>query len=179
MDRAARAELQQLFERLAAGDRSALEPAFGLLRPALRRFARHLTPSDAEAEDAAQNALLKIFARSSELDLERDALTWALGVTAYECKTARKRGQRQRESGETGLAAMEARGASPEQAAIARELEAAASEVLGTLRPIDIETLRALMHDARPDVPAATFRKRLERALHRLQVAWRSRHGHD
>jgi RNA polymerase sigma-70 factor (ECF subfamily) len=150
-----------------------------MLWPALRRFARHLSRDDASADDAAQNALLKIFARTSELDLERDALTWALGVTAYECKTARKRTQRKRESGDGGLAALRAQDLSPEEAVMARELEAAASEVLGTLRPIDIETLRALMHDARPDVPAATFRKRLERALHRLQVAWRSRHGHD
>jgi RNA polymerase sigma factor (sigma-70 family) len=150
-----------------------------MLWPALRRFARHLSPDDASADDAAQNALLKIFARVSELDLERDALTWALGVTAYECKTARRRTQRKRESGDGGLAALRAQDASPEEAAMARELEAAASELLGTLRPIDAETLRALMHDARPDVAAATFRKRLERALNRLQVAWRSRHGHD
>ena len=150
-----------------------------MLWPALRRFARHLLPDGAEADDAAQNALLKIFTRASELDLERDALTWALGVTAYECKTARKRTQRKRENGELGLGALHASGPSPEQAAISRQLEQAASEVLDTLRPIDVETLRALMDDARPDVPAATFRKRLERALHRLQVAWRSRHGHD
>lgn len=133
MDRHQRAELQQLFERLASGDRRALEPAFGMLWPALRRFARHLSPDDASADDSAQNALLKFFARASELDLERDALTWALGVTAYECKTARKRTQRKRESGDGGLAALHAQDASLKEAAMARELEAAASQVLGTL----------------------------------------------
>ena len=179
MDRQQRDELQQLFERLASGDRSALEPAFERLWPAVRRFAGHLLRDDAAADDAAQSALLKIFARLSELDLERDALTWALGVTAYECKTARKRTQRRRESGDASLGALSSRDPSPEEAASRSELEAAALEVLGALRPIDIETLHALMHDARPDLPAATFRKRLERALHRLQVAWRSRHGHD
>lgn len=180
MDRQQRAELQQLFERLASGDRSALEPAFDRLLPALRGFAGRLLRDDAAADDAAQSALLKIFARSSELDLERDALTWALGVTAYECKTLRKQIERRRESGDSGLLdAQTMREPTPEAQSAARELEAAALEVLGTLRPVDIETLHAMMHDLRPDVPPATYRKRLERALHRLQVAWRSRHGHD
>jgi len=179
VDRQQRAELQQLFERLASGDRSALEPAFDQLLPALRRFAGRLLRDDAAADDAAQSALLKIFARSSELDLERDALTWALGVTAYECKTLRKQVERRRESDDAGLNTQTLREPTPEAQTIARELEVAALEVMGTLRPIDIETLHAMMHDLRPDVPPATFRKRLERALHRLQVAWRSRHGHD
>jgi DNA-directed RNA polymerase specialized sigma24 family protein len=179
VDRPQRAELQQLFERLASGDREALEPAFSLLWPALRSFARRMLADDAAGDDAAQSALLKIFTRSSELDLERDALTWALGVTAYECRTLRKQTQRRRESGDRPLTAERARVESPEDATIARQLEQAALEVLGALRPIDIETLHALMHDERPDVSAVTFRKRVERALHRLQVAWRSRHGHD
>ena len=179
MDRQDRAELQKLFERLAAGDRSALEPAFDRLLPQLRRFARRLLRDDAAADDAAQSALLKVFTRSSELDLERDALAWALGITAYECKTLRKQVERRRESGDAGVHAQTVREPTPEAQTVARELEAAALEVMGTLRPIDIETLYAMMHDLRPDVPPATFRKRLERALHRLQVAWRSRHGHD
>jgi DNA-directed RNA polymerase specialized sigma24 family protein len=179
VDRQQRAELQQLFERLASGDRSALEAAFDRLLPALRGFAGRLLRDDAAADDAAQSALLKIFARSSEFDLERDALAWALGVTAYECKTLRKQIERRRESGDGSLNAQTLREPTPEAQSIARELEAAALEVMGTLRPIDIETLHAMMHDLRPDVPPATFRKRLERALHRLQVAWRSRHGHD
>jgi len=179
VDRQDRAELQKLFERLAAGDRSALEPAFDRLLPQLRRFARRLLRDDAAADDAAQSALLKVFTRSSELDLERDALAWALGITAYECKTLRKQVERRRESGDAGVHAQTVREPTPEAQTVARELEAAALEVMGTLRPIDIETLYAMMHDLRPDVPPATFRKRLERALHRLQVAWRSRHGHD
>jgi RNA polymerase sigma-70 factor (ECF subfamily) len=179
VDRQARAELQQLFERLASGDRSALEPAFDRLWPALRRFTGRLLRDDAAADDAAQSALLKTFARVSELDLERDALAWALGITAYECKTLRKQVERRRESGEAALDAQTSRVHTPEEAAIARDLEEAALEVMGALRPIDIETLHAMMHDLRPNVAPATFRKRLERALHRLQVAWRSRHGHD
>lgn len=134
---------------------------------------------DAAADDAAQSALLKIFARMSELDLERDALAWALGVAAYECKTLRKQAQRRRESGDAALDAQQTRERTPEETASARELEDAALDAMGALRPIDIETLHAMMHDLRPNVPPATFRKRLERALHRLQVAWRSRHGHD
>ena len=49
---------------------------------------------------------------------------------------------------------------------------------MGTLRPDDVATLAAAMgHAPRPDVPAATFRKRLQRAMDRLRQAWRAEHG--
>lgn len=161
--------------RLAAGDRSAFEPAYQLLWPVLRRFARRMLGDDAAADDAAQNALLKVFIRCSELDVERDALTWTLGITAYECRSLRKQRARKREVGMEALGdrASEERG--PENVLAARELEQAALDVLGTLAPIDVETLRAMMEGRRPEIAAATFRKRLERALSRLRAAWRSR----
>jgi hypothetical protein len=68
---------------------------------------------------------------------------------------------------------------SPEADVIARDLERAAREVLGTLSTIDIETLEASARGERPDLPQATFRKRLERALVRLRTAWSTRHGND
>ena len=165
--------------RLASGDRSAFEPAYELLWPALRRFARRMLGDDAAADDAAQSALLKVFTRCSELDVERDALTWTLGITAYECRTLRRQGLRRREVGEGALAAQAADERGPEATVSARELEQAAAEVLGSLQPIDVDTLQAMMTGERPAIAAATFRKRLERALGRLRAAWRSRHEHD
>jgi hypothetical protein len=54
------------------------------------------------------------------------------------------------------------------------ELEAAAAKVLGSLSPIDRETLRATVEDERaPGIEPATFRKRRERAFVRLRQAWR------
>jgi len=74
-------------------------------------------------------------------------------------------------------AAIAAGGRGPEEEAIQRQLCAAAAEVLGSLRPSDVETLLALARGDRP--PGATFRKRVERAVSRLQKAWRARHGTD
>jgi RNA polymerase sigma-70 factor (ECF subfamily) len=165
--------------RLAAGDRSAFEPAYELLWPVLRRFAQRALGEDAAADDAAQSALIKVFTRCSELDVERDALTWTLGITAYECRTLRKQRARRREVSADVLGAQTSDDRGPEAMVLASELERAAAEVLGSLQPIDVETLRAMMAGERTAVPPATFRKRLERALGRLRAAWRSRHEHD
>lgn len=172
-----RAELRRLMGRLADGDRTAFGRAFALLWPRLRAFAvRWAGPAD--GEDAAQAALLKVFSRASDYDPERDALVWALGIAAWECRTLRRRRERRREqpalSVELALAEAPAQ-ATPEDELIDRDLRAAAAEVLGTLRPLDIETLTAAA--AERAGRGATFRKRLERALARFRLAWRARHG--
>jgi DNA-directed RNA polymerase specialized sigma24 family protein len=91
-----RAELRRLMVRLADGDRAAFRPAFALLWPRLRAFAARCVAA-ADAEDVAQAALLRVFSRASEYDAERDALAWALGIAAWECRTLRRRRQRRRE----------------------------------------------------------------------------------
>src|SRR5262245_2756029 len=96
MDAAGRRRLQQDFTRLAGGDREAFNAVFTALRPLLRRFALRALP-EADADDAAQEALVKVFFRASEFDPHRDALSWVLGIAAYEMKTARRRRQRRRE----------------------------------------------------------------------------------
>ena len=178
MDREKKARLQELMVRLAEGDRAAFDPIYEALWPIVRRFADRALDGSPDADDAAQVVLMKIFSRVSEFDRERDALTWVLGVTAYECKTVRQKLRRRRE--DPAIGEDRALGApTPEEEAIARDLEAAALELLGTLRPADIETLRAVMEGRRPPVGGATFRKRVERALMRLRAAWSSRHGLD
>ena len=96
MDSAARAELHKCMVRLADGDRSAFSTVYQALWPVLRAFVARQLPMP-ESEDAAQEALLKIFVRASDFDPERDALTWALAIAAFEVRTARKRGLRRRE----------------------------------------------------------------------------------
>jgi DNA-directed RNA polymerase specialized sigma24 family protein len=166
-------------ERLADGDRSAFEPVYAALWPQLRAFAAQvLGPHD--GDDAAQAALLKLFARASEFDPSRDALAWALGIAAFECRTLlKKRARRREEPAADDAAAIADRwGGSPEEALIDRDLCAAAGEVLGLLRPIDRETILSLENGQRA-VAGATFRKRLERALSRFRAVWRTRHGDD
>lgn len=170
--------VQQLMVRLADGDRTAFDPLYRALWPIVRRFASRVLAGSPDAEDAAQGALVKVFARASEFDPERSALAWVLGVTAYECRTLRKRRARRREHALTGVAPPDP-GAGPEASAIARDLEQAMLEVLGALRPADLETLRAVLDGERPPLPQPTFRKRVERAFARLRAAWSSRHGLD
>lgn len=56
---------------------------------------------------------------------------------------------------------------SPEAAAAARELAALLDGALALLSPDDAATLIAYARGERPDLPAATFRKRVQRALER------------
>lgn len=163
-------------ERLADGDRTAVGPAFAMLWPQLRSFAVRLAGED--GEDAAQAAILRVFSRAGDYDREHDALAWALGIAAWECRTLRKRRERRREEFALAPAALpDSSTSSPEAAAVERDLREAAEAVLGTLRPIDIETITAAASGRREQ--GATFRKRLERALARFRLAWRARHGNE
>jgi RNA polymerase sigma-70 factor, ECF subfamily len=138
MERVPQSELQNYLTRLAGGDRSALHPAFEALWSILRRFTRRQLP-EAEAEDAAQEVLVKIFRQAGQFDPSRSAVAWVLGVVV-----------------------------------LARDLEQVLGEALGTLKAEDLETLRLYARGERPDLPGATFRKRVERALSRLRHAWRA-----
>jgi RNA polymerase sigma-70 factor (ECF subfamily) len=169
-----RAELSRLLARLKDGDRAAFDPAFALLWPLVRAFAeRWLGPAD--GEDAAQAALLSVFARASEFEPGRDGAAWAVGIAAWECRTLRRKHQRRREE-QGAPCERPSPQPSPEEAASAGELRDAVQEVLGDLRPLDVETLLAA---ARGSTGGATFRKRLSRAIARFRIAWRARHGSD
>jgi RNA polymerase sigma-70 factor (ECF subfamily) len=163
--------------RLADGDRSAFSPVYEALWPVLRKFVARQLPA-VDSEDAAQEALLKVFCRASDFDPERDALTWALGIAAFEVRTVRKRVLRRKEAlGEPPRPS--GAGESMEDDVISRDLQSVALEVLGTMEPSDIETLLNAASGRRSSVRAATFRKRLQRALSRMRIAWRTRHGAD
>src|SRR2546425_347345 len=141
MDRATLSELQRQMERLADGDRAAFHPVFAVLWPLLRRFAaRHLRPE--EAQETAQEALVKIFLRAAEFDSSRSAIAWALGIAVFEIRTVRRRRLRRREeSPQEGEFERIPDGApTPEAEAMARDMEKMLQEALGALRPEDAET---------------------------------------
>ena len=178
MDNDQRRELQNLLARLADGDRAAFPPAFTLLWPVTRAFARSFLRDEAGAEDAAQQALIRVFLRAAEFDASRPALPWVLGVVANECRTLRRRAQRRREGPLEEADARPDPGAYPEESATRRDLERAAFVALEGLPAADVEAILAHIGGGeRPDLPPATFRKRLERALKRLRRAWSDRHG--
>ena len=172
-------ELHGLMLRLADGDRRAFDGVFAALEPVVARLCRHLLPDAAEAEDAAQAALLKIFLEASRFNPQRDAVGWALTIAAFECRTLRQKRRRLREDAMTpGDAAPDDR--TPEADALDVEQRSAFEAVLQEMSPVDRETLCALTGQInRPAVPPATFRKRAERALRRVRAVWRSRYGLD
>jgi RNA polymerase sigma-70 factor (ECF subfamily) len=176
MEPAERYALNAAMARLADGDRSAFLPVFQALWPLLASFATRLSGSPADAEDAAQTALLRVFERAARYDPAKDAAAWALAITANECHAARRKERRTKEL-DVDAERVPARDKDPESSAIDRDLLAAASEVLGTLRPEDAATLVSAWRGERSAVPGATFRKRVQRASERLRAAWRSRHG--
>lgn len=161
--------------RLAKGDRTAFDPVFDAVRPIVESFAARMV-GPTEAPDVAQETLLDLFRSAHEFDPDRDALSWVLGIAAYNCKTARKKAARRREDAQ--VAEPIAAGASPEDMAVEADLAGALESILGTLRPADRETIAAVLERrSRPAITPAAFRKRVQRALTRLRHAWRERHG--
>lgn len=176
MDAEERSRIDGWMTRLAAGEREAFDPLFAALWPIVHGFAERSLGRGPDAEDAAQTALLKVFARASEFEPDRDAVAWVVGIVAFECRTARTRARRGRVDlvPDEALARSRAPFASPEDEVIREDLAHALSVVAGSLRPTDAETLRRLVSEDRPK--GAGFRKRVERMLSRLRAAWRSSH---
>jgi RNA polymerase sigma factor (sigma-70 family) len=173
-----RAALQEELTALAGGDRTAFDPLFRRLWPLLRGFARRFLPTH-DADDAAQEALLRVFRRASEFDSSRDALAWILGIAAWQIRTHRTKARRRREDISDAAPEREDPAASPEDQAAARERARRLARALGELSPADAVTLIAYARGERPDLPGATFRKRVERALTRLKRVTRWRIHHD
>ena len=169
-----RAQLQLAMTRLSEGDRSAFRPVFDFLQPLLLRFVGRQVAAS-ETDDVAQQALLRVFERASEFDPALDALSWAFGIAAWEVRTARKRHERRREEPAQALLALADGARGPDERFEAAQLEAAVVEVLGTMGASDLETLLRVARGER--LPGATFRKRVERAVGRLRLAWSEKHG--
>lgn len=179
MSEGERARLQELVTRLADGDRSAIEPTFALLWPIVKHYALRALPVPADAEDVAQQSILKVFEQVADYDRARDAVAWALTIASFEVRTIRRKALRRREIA-SELADVADAGGDPEQALLERDLESAAREALASLNDEDAAIILAAMADERRaragQGKSATLRKRLERALARLRVVWRAKH---
>ena len=160
--------LREALTRIADGDRGALPRAFELLHPLVLRVCSRLLDGPL-AEDAAQEALLTLFAHVSAYDPERSPVPWVLAFATNAARTARKRSQRRRELDE--LPEMTSSG-DPESEHLEAELREAVRATIGSLSALDSETLSLAMGE-RP--PTATFRKRFERAARRFRAAWSKR----
>jgi RNA polymerase sigma-70 factor (ECF subfamily) len=160
---------------LADGDRSAFTPVFRLLWGPTFRMCMSMLKNEADAKDAAQQGMEKILARASSYDASRPAMPWALAIAAWECRTLRQARRRRRETPEELVKEPMTSGAEDDIAQ--RDLTHAALDALGHLSEADKETLIATFWEESPDVSGATFRKRRERAVHRLRDAFRRIYG--
>jgi RNA polymerase sigma-70 factor (ECF subfamily) len=176
VDATTRAEIDDALARLADGDRSAFDPMFSALWPIVLSLSTRMLGSGADAEDAAQQAMFKIFDRIGEYDRDRSGVSWALGIAAWECRAARTKRARRREDGAADPADGPTDLASPEALVTERQLVAAAREILESLSVGEQETLRATFEEW-PGASGPTFRKRRERAMARLRNAWRRIYG--
>jgi RNA polymerase sigma factor (sigma-70 family) len=160
--------------RLADGDRSAFSVIFEMTLPPVGALARKMLTRQEDAEEASQQALLKVFERACEYDPTRgEALPWILGVAAWECRSFRTRLRRRREDPAEVLQTVPMRGHSPEDAATLQELLVVLESVMGGLSEGDREVLEAMLDRRdRPLIAPGTFRQRLRRARIRLQRAW-------
>jgi RNA polymerase sigma-70 factor, ECF subfamily len=171
------AELDRLIARLSEGDRSAFTAAFRLLWPPVLRLCQGMVQNTADAEDAAQQAMEKIFSRHGDYDPRRPAMPWALAIASWECRTIRQRRLRRREAPEP--AERELVTGDAQEAHVEHELVAHAINALGTLSDVDRKALIATFWEEGAGVSGATLRKRRERALVRLRDAFRRLYGLD
>jgi RNA polymerase sigma-70 factor (ECF subfamily) len=177
MEQADRERLDMNMARLASGDRSAFDDVFARLLPVFTRFARRLLPDDASADEAAQAALLRLFARASRYDRSRDALAWAMAFAANEVRTHRReemrRARREGEAGSVTPPGPPGLAEDPEATLLRVETERAIARSLDALGEPDrrtvLEALGVLPRDSA--LSAAAWRKRWQRARGRLRDA--------
>jgi RNA polymerase sigma factor (sigma-70 family) len=175
MDAERRADLNVLIRRFADGDRTAFQPLFGRLWPVLVAFTGRTLPTSADAEDAAQQAVIKVFSRIVDYDRTRDGLSWVLTMAAFEVMTIRKQRHRRREQAAVPVELADS-GASQEEAMMREQLRAAVREAAGELSPHDQDALAHMFGDTAPP-SGETARKRRTRAVERLRAVWRRVHG--
>ncbi len=170
-------QLDAMMARLAGGERAVFTPVFDLLWGPIHRLCVSLLKNEADAADAAQEAMHKILERASDYDPKRPAMPWAMAIAGWECRTlARKRGRR-REVAEHDTE--EHAGSDAEEELMQSNLTDAALAALGELSDADRETLIATFWDEAASVSGATLRKRRERALDRLRNTFRRLYGLD
>jgi RNA polymerase sigma-70 factor (ECF subfamily) len=164
-------ELDAQMARLADGDRTVFEPLFAALHPRAVALAR-LRLDASDADDAAQQALVRVFARASEFTPGRPALPWFYAIAANEIHgVVRRRARaRSRESNVEAAEQIDTKG-DPEAVLLEAELRTSVRSAIGELDDESAQAIRALLGDEpRPAALPPALRKRVSRAYARLRV---------
>ncbi len=136
------------------------------LRPrAVRLVASRI--AEAQRQDVVQSTMMKIFARASEFTPGRPCLPWFYAVMANELRAVQRREARFVAEPEDLVDESK----TADALLIDRELERALDIAIESLDDDSADAIRALLgHAPRPDVSAATFRKRVSRAYAKLRL---------
>jgi RNA polymerase sigma-70 factor (ECF subfamily) len=133
----------------------------------------------ADAEDIAQESLIKLAEQVVDFDRGRDGLSWAFAIAAFEIKSHLRRVLRRRETLDPAAIADLPDCAPPlENDLIEEQYESALHDALARLAPGDYQTLimgAGLIEE--PAAKSAALRKRRQRAMQRLKAAWREIYG--
>ena len=173
-------EESELVERAQSGEIEAFEELVRTYQQLALRTAQVITGNAAEAQDAAQEALVKAFYALGRFRSGASFRPWLLRIVANEAINRRRAARRK---ANLVLRVAESRppdGAapSPEAAALAHELRQEVLDAVNRLRAEDrlviayryfMELSEAEMAEAL-DCPRGTVKSRLSRALKRLQV---------
>jgi RNA polymerase sigma-70 factor (ECF subfamily) len=167
-------ELNAAMGQLAQGDRKAFDPLFRSLYPRALRLAR-VRLSDADAAEAAQNALMKVFAKASSFVPGKPMLPWFYAIAATEVHMVSRERAKQRMRTEPApdieLSSSEP---DPERQLEKHELEKAMDLAIHELDPASADAILAALGRApRPDISRAAYRKRVSRAYERLRLVLR------
>jgi RNA polymerase sigma-70 factor (ECF subfamily) len=163
-------ELDACMARLALGEREAFDPLFRALYPRAMRLMRLELSAD-QAADAAQSALVSVFARAGEFHAGKPVLPWFYAILANELRSYRRRGSTTlRRDADVRLAAELPAPDDPERALVERELYDALARAIAALDDDAAGAISTILHGSeRPQVTATAFRKRVSRAYARLR----------
>lgn len=179
MDLARRTLINEALVRLADGDRSSFTVLMDELWPVLLSFASRLIGERADAEDVAQETLIKIAARIADYDRSRDGVTWAYAIAAYEVRTWRRKRYRRRElPSSENVEQLIAPTPSIEDVYMEEQLGQALADALGTLSESDREALGVSERTRLSGETSDTaIRKRRQRAVTKLRSLWSHLYG--
>ena len=189
----AEADEAELVARAVDGDKAALEKVVRLLQDPLYRLALRMTWRPADAEDATQEILIRVVTRLASWRGEAELLTWAYRIGVNYLLNLRRKTPREaqqlsldefRADLADGLADADYQG--PEAAVLAEEVRLSCTQsmlqclergervafVLGDIFELSSADAAWILETS----PAA-YRKRLERARHRIRAFMESTCG--
>lgn len=173
-----RAELTAALERVASGDRGALEAVYRATSAKLLGVVLRIVPDRAEAEDVLQEVYLQVWRKAAAFDAGRASpITWLAAIARNRAIDRMRRGAGRRFVPDAALAEMpdaaplasETAEASEEAAGLERCLEELEPDQSGAVRMAFFDGLTYEALAARAAVPLGTMKSRIRRSLLKLR----------